>query len=151
MKKVLIAAFSFFALASCGNDDDTTTAPAAVLLPKSGVDIDEDGTLTSQYEYDGNKPTRSTWSDDTYETYTYADGKLQHMDYYMEGVLTVTTTFAYDGNKLASVTSDDFEYQLEDVIQYTYEGSSTVKIKGYIKDLEYPEDPLQLNDTGVLT
>lgn len=149
MKNLFIAAVAILSLTSCHNDDDAGT----VVLPKSGSDIYEDGeTVLANFEFDGNKLKRITWTDDSYETYEYENGKIKYINLYIDGELYVKKTFTYDGDKLATVTDDDLIELWREVVTYTYNSNNSVSIEEYDMDLEDGEDAIpELNATGALT
>lgn len=151
---------------SCGKNDDDGITPnpdvveipaevptTAILLPKSDTNEFDTGIENGQYEFDGNKLMSITWDDvdQSRETYTYQDGKLINTFFYWGDELVVKKTFAYNGDKLASLTAMDYDAEIEELTEYTYNTDSTVSIKEYGRLVDEDNEPMELSSTGVLT
>jgi len=149
MKNLFITALTFLFLTSCHNDDDAKTPE---LLPKSGSDTFEDGEIVNaNFEFDGKTINRINWDDNSYEDYTYENGKIKYINQYIEGDLVIKKTLEYEADKLVTVTADDLDILQRKVVKYTYDSNNTVSIKEYDLDLEEEDTTLYLNATAELT
>jgi len=136
MKKIFtLAAIALFTLASCSDDDATSTTPdTSNVLVKKRIDTDEDGEqFISTYQYSGNKIATVDHNDGSNEIYTYTGENLTKVDWYEDGVLVQKDVFTYNSdNKVATFISynynEDPQYNGADKYTYTYNANGTVTV-----------------------
>lgn len=109
MKKIifLLCAVSLV-LSSCSGDETSAETPVdvnSVFLKKS---IFDDGTdvVTAIYEYNGNKISKITYSNNNKSIYTYTGDLITKKEHYNGSVLDYTENFTYDSNNNLIIYTD---------------------------------------------
>lgn len=102
MKRIitLLSVFALF-VSSCSSSDETPVETPvdvnSILLKKS---IFDDGTdvVTAIYEYNGNKISKVTYSNNSKSIYTYTGNLITKKEHFNGTILDYTENFTYDSN-----------------------------------------------------
>jgi hypothetical protein len=137
MKKIalLVSAFALL-VTSCTSSDDSPPNETGDMLPRTITDVSPlDGTLTSQYVYNGNKIVSSTDSDGVVEQYTYTGDRITRIKYYTGTFLEQQDNYTYDGQgRITSYQRIDPDDSLGNLETFTYNSNGTVSTSKFIGD-----------------
>lgn len=162
MKKIFaLAAIALVLMTSCSGDDDSPNNNSDTVLLKKRVITNEDGFVnTFEYQYDGNRLTKMTMSDDEEEifnlNYTYSQDKLTKSERFEDSDLIVRTLYSYDGQGRLSESTGYMFHVLESgtylqKTSYTYNSDGTVSAEilvGEEGNLEHFSDALYKFENG---
>jgi|GEM_PF-5945877 len=157
MKKLLPFALALLIFSSCTKNDDDNT-PKSLLLKRSIEKTLEDGTFTSDYEYNGNRITKITYTnelyypDGTYEVFNYKNDHLTSTKFFIANAFTERKTFEYnDKGKLISIYIEGDDPELADKTIFSYNDNGTIKTEQFIISIEDEETLEELSSTSILT
>ncbi|KAF2519600.1 hypothetical protein E0W68_04450 [Flavobacterium salilacus subsp. salilacus] len=157
MKKVLtLAAIALFTMTSCSSDDDSpvTNPDENVVLLKKRISTDDiEGTITTLFNYDGNKLTSMVYDDGLIIEFTYDGDKVVEERILYNGELDEKGIYTYSGDNL--VLYERYSYDINDEVyeyvkkEYEHNSNGTIDISIY--QAENETEPLTLQDSGLLT
>lgn len=137
MKKILL--FATLAALTTGCSDDMGSGGGGdnssyVLLKKTVVTEADGSSVTTNYNYDGNKLTTVTHSNGSNETYAYTDNYVTEVRHYENGGLVEKEAYTYGPSGLATHIS--YYYDLQNPsnnnavkYEYSYNGNTVTANK----------------------
>ena len=135
MKKLLYL-FSAIALilTSCSDEDDSTSSSNSGLLTKIIETFEDDSTLTTEFQYSGNKLVRITDDEGRFD-YTYTNDLITEIKYYESNTLLQTETYQYDtsGRVTTFILVDNIDTDWGNKETYTYNANGAAIIREVIQ------------------
>ena len=145
-----MAAMALFMMTSCSDDDSTSNNnnnTDNVLLKKTIIQSGE-GTITSNYTYNGTKLVKITGSDGSSSEYFYTGDQLTRARHFGPD-LDQEDFYTYDSQgRLTEFLYLSYNVEWGNKNVYTYNQDGTITVKEYIGDVD---SQTQLNDTGTIT
>ncbi len=150
MKKLLYL-FSAIALTltSCSSEDDSNNSSSSVLLTKIIETFEDNSTITTEFEYSGNKLVRMS-DDDGYFDFTYTNDLITEVKYSESDILLQTETYQYDtsGRVTTFILVDNIDTDWGNKETYTYNADGSVSVNYYSGDAF---SQTNLDRTGTIT
>lgn len=148
MKKIfLFVSFIALTLTSCSSSDDSSPDPTNMLVKKF-TSNDEDGVLTTNITYNGNKIVKMVDSDGYRAQFTYTGNLITKVDSYVDDSLEQSDIYTYDSSgRVLSYKMLDFGSETGDLTTFNYNANGTISTELFVGDLD---DQSMLNETGMI-
>lgn len=146
-----MAALALFMMTSCSDDDSASNNNGnntGVALLKKTVTESPEGTLTTNYTYDGTKLVKITATDGSTSEFFYTGDLLMRAVHHGPD-LDQEDFYTYDNQgRLSTFLYLSYDVEWGNKNEYTYNQNGTITVKEYIGDLA---SQTQLNSTGTVT
>jgi len=133
MKKIICFLSISLVLVSCSGDEDSASVETSGGHLIKTIVTDRDGTVTTNYTYDGDKIVGYTDSDGFRSVYTYTGDLITKWEEFDGDESFSLDTFTYDGSgRLVRHVFDSDE--IKQKYEYTHNSDGTILVKHYNMD-----------------